>query len=774
MKKFLLIVVLVLIITLSAGAETPEVRDNVIDIFAGHGSPMLFIDQESGEILYANDAAAEFYGYSKEELAEINIAGINVLSPEETEEEMAAAVREERNFFQFEHQLESGETRHVEVYSYPQVFEGREILLSIIHDVTPRVELAERNRQISNYFYTTLLIIILILLLFSFLYYKNYQRAKKRNKEIERLNKLRQTFIDADDSLVYLKDQNLKYLFVNDRVAEFYGKDKEEIIGIDDYQLSEPEFAEFVRKTDKEVQEKGELIRKEIKWRGKVYNSTKFPVKLLNGNYGIGAYIRDITEEYQNKQKLAIERNKYFQTLLSIGDAVMIVNNQRQVEMINNVAEKLTGWDQSDAEGKDYRSVLNLISAEEGKDFSNPVELAFATEETHELEDGAILIAKDGSKYFIDDTAAPIKDEDGKVKGVVVVFRDETASKEQKEKIEYLSYHDPMTGLYNRRFFEEELQRLNVARNLPISIIIGDLNGLKLTNDIFGHNAGDKLLLKATEAFKESCREDDIIARWGGDEFIILLPQTKRENAEKVVNRIKENFNKKKTIALSAGIAMGVSTKSSTEEDIIKLIDEAETEMYSKKTVSRTDNDLKHIENITNILDEKSSREEAHADRTAELAAKLAKKINLKEAEIKKIINTALYHDIGKVAVDEEILNKTTALSPKEYDEIKLHALTSYRILNYFSDTIDIAQYVLAHHERWDGKGYPKGLKEKEIPLAARIIAIVEAYEVMTSDNTYKQKSISKQEAVAELKRCAGSQFDPELVEDFIEVLNDN
>ncbi|ADQ15707.1 HD domain-containing phosphohydrolase [Halanaerobium hydrogeniformans] len=774
MKKFLLVLVLILIVTFSAGAETPEVRDNVINIFDGHGSPMLFIDQESGEIIYANDAAAEFYGYSKEELTEINIAEINVLSPEETAEEMAAAVREERNFFQFEHRLESGEIRHVEVYSYPQMFEGREILLSIIHDVTPRVELAERNRQISNYFYITLIIIILILFIASFLYYKNYQAAKKRNKEIERLNKLRQTFIDADDSLVYLKDQNLNYVFVNDRVAEFYGKDKDEIIGIDDYQLSEPGFAEFVRKTDNRVKEKGELISQEVRWQNKVYNSTKFPVKLLDGTYGVGAYIRDITEEYKNRQKLSIERNKYLQTLLSIGDAVMIVNNQRQVEMINEVAEELTGWNKTEAEGRDYRSVLNLSSADEEKDLVNPVELAFETEETQELEDGAILVAKDDSKYFIDDTAAPIKDENDQVRGVVVVFRDETASREQKEKIEYLSYHDPMTGLYNRRFFEEELKRLNVDRNLPMSIIIGDLNGLKLTNDIFGHNAGDKLLFKATEAFKESCREDDIIARWGGDEFIILLPQTSRKDAEKVVRRIKESFSKKNSTALSSGIAMGVSTKIASEEDIIKLIDEAETEMYSSKTVSRTDNDIKHIENITNILDEKSSREEKHANRTAELAARLANKLDLKESECKKITNAALYHDIGKVAVDEEILNKKSALTPKEYDEIKLHALTSYRILNYFSDTIDIAQCVLAHHERWDGTGYPKGLKEKEIPLAARIVAIAEAYEVMTSADTYKKKNISKEEAVAELKRCAGSQFDPELVKKFIEVLNEN
>ncbi|MGM0603527.1 MAG: sensor domain-containing diguanylate cyclase/phosphohydrolase [Bacillota bacterium] len=759
---------LIIIVPLSAEADTFE---DIADIFNSHGSIMLFINQESGKIIYANKAAREFYGYSEQELIGKNISEINLLSEEEISAEMEAAASEERNYFEFRHQLAGGEVRTLEVYSYPYQHEDGNMLFSIIHDITPQIELAARNEKNRRYFYTSLFSIILILLLFAFILYGNYRNLKKKNKALANFDKLRQTFIDADDSLIYLKDEDLKYIFVNKATADFYNCSKEEIIGSDDYELTGKSFADLRRKTDIKVLEKRELNEEEVKWKGHTYKTTKFPVELINGEYGVGAYIKDMTEEYKIRKELKVEKNKYFRTLLSIGDGVILVNKHRKIEMINKAAEQMTGWDFKEAEGKNYRDVLNIIHMDEEKEITDPIEAVFASGEVEELEDNAVLISKNGEKYILDDSAAPITDANGDLYGVVIVFRDSTIDKKRQEKIEYLSYHDPMTGLYNRRFFEEEIKRLDVERNLPISIIISDLDGLKLTNDIFGHDAGDKLIQQAADSFTEACREDDIIARWGGDEFVVLLPNTSQEDAEAVVERINKIFESKKPLALAAGISMGVGTKEEVPGDIIDYLNSAESAMYSSKTVSRTSNDQTHIDNILEILQNKSPRERTHAENVYNLAVKFAEELNLDKSILKKIKNASYFHDIGKVAVDPDILNKKGPLTDKEYEDMKLHVSTGYRILNYFNHTINIADDVMSHHERWDGEGYPRGLKGKEIPLIARIIAVVETFEIMTAANSYSRKH-SRDEALDEIRRCAGTQFDPKLAEEFIKFIS--
>ncbi|RCW43846.1 diguanylate cyclase [Halanaerobium sp. MA284_MarDTE_T2] len=616
-----------------------------------------------------------------------------------------------------------------------------------------------------------MLLIILLLFIFTFILFKNYRDLKNKNRVLENFNKLRQIFIDADDSLIYLKDEKLKYIFVNKTAADFYNLSKEEIIGLDDYDLTDEFFADIRHNTDLKVMETGELVEEEVRWNGHIYKTTKFPVELISGDYGIGAYIKDVTEEYKLSQELKVEKNKYFRTLLFIGDGVILVNNDRKIEMINKAAERLTGWHFEEAEGRDYRDVLNFIYLNNDKELTDPIEAVFASGKVEKLEDNAALISKNGEKYFLDDSAAPIFDANGDLYGVVIVFRDATTEKKRQEKIEYLSYHDPMTGLYNRRFFEEELKRLNVERNLPVSIIIGDLDGLKLTNDIFGHDAGDKLIQQAAEAFKEACRKDDIIARWGGDEFVVLLPDTGKEDAEAVKERINECFESKKALALAAGISMGVGTQEEKAGEIIDYLNKAESAMYSSKSVSRTSNDQIHINNIIDILHSKCAREKTHAENVYNLSVKFAEELKLDKSVLKKIKNASYFHDIGKVAVDTDILNKKEFLTDKEYEDMKLHVSTGYRILNYFNHTIDIADDVLSHHERWDGNGYPRGLKGKEISMIARIIAVVETFESMTAADSYSCKH-SREEALTEIRRCAGTQFDPALAEKFIKFIS--
>ena len=291
----------------------------------------------------------------------------------------------------------------------------------------------------------------------------------------------------------------------------------------------------------------------------------------------------DITEQKRVEKMLYEEKERFRITLFSVGDGVIVTDINGMITMINGVAQHLTGWIEDEAVGMCFETVFNIINEHSRERCINPVQKVISTGKIIGLANHTILISKDGNECPIADSAAPIIDEVGDIKGVVLVFRDVTIEKQRQANIEYLSYHDYLTGLYNRRFLEEELSRLDTERNLPISIIMGDVNGLKLTNDAFGHAMGDNLLRSATQAIKNGCRSDDIIARQGGDEFIILLPKTNGEEAEQIVKRIRLNCSQIQLNSISLSISFGWDVKYTTNQDIQNVFKSAEDYMYKQK-----------------------------------------------------------------------------------------------------------------------------------------------------------------------------------------------
>ncbi|MEI8199478.1 MAG: HD domain-containing phosphohydrolase [Eubacteriales bacterium] len=376
--------------------------------------------------------------------------------------------------------------------------------------------------------------------------------------------------------------------------------------------------------------------------------------------------------------------------------------------------------------------------------------------------------ANSGEECFVHSKAVLIPGENGSTPKIVGTIQDITERKIKEEEIKFLSYHDQLTGLYNRRFYEEEIMRLDTKRNLPMTIIMGDVNGLKLINDSLGHAMGDELLKKTADAITQGCRADDIIARLGGDEFVVLLPRTTTIVAEQIIKRIQDLLSREKVGNIDISVSFGYEAKNNEEDKIQEVFKEAEDHMYKHKRVEGSSMRTRTVQIILNTLYEKSKIEQLHSIKVSEICEAIAIKLNLDKAEVYQIKIAGLMHDIGKIEIDETILSKPEKLNAEEWNVIRKHSEMGYQILSSVNEFAKIADYVLEHHERWDGKGYPNGLKGEAISTPARIIAIADAFDAMTRKRTYSP-ALSEEAAVTEIEKCAGTQFDPEIVRIFVE-----
>lgn len=381
------------------------------------------------------------------------------------------------------------------------------------------------------------------------------------------------------------------------------------------------------------------------------------------------------------------------------------------------------------------------------------------------------IFRQDGEERIINMRMIPQFDEEKNHIGNFGTVQDITRIRKTEEEIRYLSYHDYLTGLFNRRFYEEVLIKLDTENNYPLTLVMADVNGLKMINDSFGHAVGDELLQKASNVIKNGCRENDVIARLGGDEFVIILTKTDAETAALIIKRLEVLAAREKIRGLKLSIAFGSRTKTRKEENIQQILKNAEDDMYRHKLYESASMRSKTIELIMNTLYEKSNREMMHSSRVGHICEKIGLRMKLDQDEINQIRTAGLIHDIGKMGIDEKILNKTGALSDEEWQEIKRHPEIGYRILSSVNEFSEMANCILEHHERWDGHGYPKGLKGEEISLQGRIVAVADSFDAMTSDRAYR-KALAYDEAITEIKRCAGTHFDPLVAKMLVEVVH--
>lgn len=488
---------------------------------------------------------------------------------------------------------------------------------------------------------------------------------------------------------------------------------------------------------------------------------TTFYINIETGKVQVRGVTRDITERKAAEKKIKESEEKYRLLFENAVEAIVVIQDYK-IKIWNPMIESLSGYSKEELTSMIFLDFIHDGDRKNALDYH----LRRLAGEEFGRKYRFRLMRKDNNIRWIEMSSIKILWE-GKA-ATLNLLTDITDRIRKEKEILFLSYHDQLTGLYNRRFYEEELVKIDTEANLPITVVMADVNGLKLTNDAFGHLLGDRLLTEFADIMKKTARPKDIIARIGGDEFILVLPKTESKEAERIVKDITTLASEKKIENVILSISFGWDTKEHSWEDISKISTQAENNMYKHKLYASPKMRRDTIKLIIKTLFEKSKVEECHARNVGELCEDIALAMGMSTSDASELKIAGQMHDIGKIGISEDILYKPEKLSDTEMIEMKKHPEIGYHILRAVNEYSEIAEIVLAHHERIDGKGYPKGINGEEIPLKSRIVSIADAYDEMTSFRENKN-CLSKEEAIKELKNNSNKQFDEYIARIFVE-----
>jgi diguanylate cyclase (GGDEF)-like protein/PAS domain S-box-containing protein len=561
-----------------------------------------------------------------------------------------------------------------------------------------------------------------------------------------------------------------KFFNVNQAAIDKYGYSYEEFTNLSIYDVNLLGREDLDKLRDKKDKENSGYFRvKHILKNKEIMDVEVRSVYLtLEGQVYTYATVTDITDRIQHEAKYQDVNVKLETTLHSVSEGIISTNEYGEIEIINDIAKDYLSVS-SKVIGKSITDVVKIYSKDHNLDFGQIFNSTIRNNESFKSDKPYLLINNNNDlNLYVDFSLSPITF-DEVIRGSILVFRDVTNQFEQNEQIQFISQHDYLTGLFNRYFLEVEMKRLDTKRQLPISIIHGDVNGLKLTNDAFGHIEGDKLLVEISDILKKATRSEDIIARWGGDEFIILLPQTTEANAKKVLARIRDLQIKSMYEIMKPSISLGLATKTDETQDLSNVLIEAETEMYNNKQTDGKHMRHEFLSNLEKRLYNIHPELGKHAFQVSSTAKEFGEYLKLDEDDLSLLIIFAAYHDIGWINIGEELLLKTDNITEDEREIINSHCEVGFRIMKSIPELSGIAELIIAHHERWDGTGYPFGLKGKTIPYLSRILSIIDAYDMMINNSIYSPfRTIP--EALKELDTHKGTQFDPGLVKEFIKL----
>ncbi|ABO48931.1 diguanylate cyclase with PAS/PAC sensor [Desulforamulus reducens MI-1] len=481
--------------------------------------------------------------------------------------------------------------------------------------------------------------------------------------------------------------------------------------------------------------------------------------KILSNSHGqaTGAIItaRDITDRKMTKQALLASEERISRITENMLDIMVELNSEGITQYVSPSVKTVLGFDPKDLLG------VPVFKNVHPEDLDRVLE-AYEKSINHWSCMRVDFRYKNAQGYYrwLELIGNILQDEHGSVSTSILCLRDITERKWAELQTKYFSMHDPVTGLYNRTHFELEMRRLENSSE-PVGLIVADLDGLKLINDTMGHEVGDNALRAVANILKISYREEDIVARIGGDELAVILTNVSMDTLKVAVSRLEKNIkdynmeNPGSHLSLSIGYAL----REPPTKPLNEVFKEADYYMYRAKLHHAKSTRSSLVQTLMKALEARDFITEGHGDRMKSLVVNIGKALGLPENKIYDLQLFAHFHDIGKVGISDKILFKPTKLTPDEHNEIKRHCEIGYRIAQASPELLPIADWILKHHEWWNGQGYPLGLKGEQIPLECRILAIADAYDAMTSDRPYR-KAISHQEAIRELERNAGIQFD--------------
>jgi diguanylate cyclase (GGDEF)-like protein len=759
----------------SPTTETPPNSDFFRKLFES-SYDAIFVEKLDGQIIDVNQAACNFLKYTRQELLEMNaadqsLAGYNI--------------------------CKDGTRRHVEIKKQSFRQKDEQYLIVFVRDITEQSQASED--KLSQQFNELL---------------SNRHKILHQNEVLDSLHHLALSLmnrLDLDDVLRQVVTSATK--LVNTEHGFIYLIDEES--GLFERKIGLGLYANDIGRKAKstdglvsEILSSGKLmiINDYSTWKDRlpeplfdnIHNIVQVPLKIANqviGTFGLALQDKernfsaeeiDLLNRFAELAAIALDNaalvtsykqeiieRKQTETLLRISEE----NNQT---LINALPDTLLILNRQgmiiDFRGND-RQLLYLSKKAVGKNIAEVIPSATASKMQHHIK---AALETDTIQVFNHELSKAEKTQyyeariirSGKKEEVLAIIRDTTKKVRMEKHLERLSLHDSLTGLYNRAFFEKEMLRISATPTTAIGFLVCDIDGLKFINDSLGNQAGDAMLKTVATILKAVFSSKDVIARIGGDEFAVLLSPRSLQYIDGLCQNIRmqiERYNvENSTIPIS--LSMGFSCSKQPPFIMKQLLSEADNIMYREKLHRQKSTRSAIVHALLKALEARDFITEGHGDRLQSLMESFAGSLGIPGRNMADLILFSQFHDIGKVGIPDQILFKPAKLTAEEFTVMRQHCEIGYNIAKSAPDLVPIANWILRHHEWWNGKGYPFGLTGEDIPLACRMLSIIDAFDAMTNDRPYR-KALPCEHALQELKKFSGSQFDPNLVKPFVTLI---